>query len=214
VPDDRMNDGQLPAVSSLAKLDRGSAAMAAVTIVALLAFVWFRYSSSTRGKPVAVGDRAPLLRLVDLDSSEPLLVLGLTGKVVWIVFWSAEARDARESLAAIARASGKIRAHRKFSMFAAAVGAGNPDRVRAAAAEGGGGLPVYLASADSIRRFGAENADPPLHVLIDEAGEVIALARGTSEATLDRLADQVERRLNELDPHGTTRFAFGGQVTR
>ncbi len=182
--------------------------MAAVTVLALIAFLWFRYGSSTRSKSLAVGDPAPSLRLIDLDSSEPPLVLGLKGKVVWIVFWSSDAADAPQSLAAIARASSTIRAHRKFSMFAAAVGAREPDRVRAAAAESGGELPVYLASAESIRRFGAEQADPPLHVMIDENGQVIALARGAGSSTLDRLADQAKRRLDELEPHGTTRFAF------
>ncbi len=208
MPDDRKNEAQPSADLNRPRLDRTSAVMAAVTIVALLTFVWFRIGSSTSGKPLAVGDPAPLLRLVDLDSSEPLLVLGLKGKVVWIVFWSAEAPDAPQSLSAIARASSKIRAHRRFSIFTAAVGAAKPDRVRAAAAESGAALPLYLASADSIRRFGAENADPPLHVLIDENGQVIALARGTGSSTLERLADQAERRLDELDPQGTTRFAF------
>ena len=207
MPDDRTTDAEPDAAAQRAKFDRVSAAMAAVTVLALLAFLWFRYSSSTRGRSLAVGDPAPLLRLIDLDSSEPVLVLGLKGKVVWIVFWSAEAGDAPKTLAAIGRASSTIRAHRKFSMFVAAVGASKPDRVRAAAAEAGGELPVYLASAESILRFDAEQADPPFHVLIDENGQIIAMARGAGSGTLDRLADQAKRRLDELDPHGTTRFA-------
>jgi hypothetical protein len=213
VPDDPKNDVQPSADSNRPRLDRTSAVMAAVTIVALLTFVWFRIGSSTSGKPLAVGDPAPLLWLVDLDSSEPSPVLGLKGKVVWIVFWSAEAPDAPQSLAAIAHASSKLRAHRRFNMFTAAVGAAKPDRVRAAASQSGAALPIQLASADSIRRFGAENADPPLHVLIDEDGRVIALARGAGHSTLDRLAEQAERRLDELDPQGTTRFALQEPVT-
>ena len=71
-----------------------------------------------------------LLNLVDLDSSEPIFMAGLKGKVVWIVFWSAEAPAASSRLAAIARASKWIRPHRRFSLVTAAVPAGNPDRVR------------------------------------------------------------------------------------
>ena len=96
----------------------------------------------------------------------------------------------------------------------AAVESGEPDRVRAVVAESGVDLPVYLASPDSLRRFAAENADPPLNVLIDAEGQVIAIARGAGEATLDRLADQAKRRLDELDPMGNTRFAHRtGQET-
>ena len=192
MPDDRTNESEPAAAPQAAKLDRVSAAMAALTVLALIAFLGFRYGSSIRGKSLAVGDPAPFsVVLIDLDSSEPLLVLGLKEKVVWIVFWSAQAADVPHSLAAIARALSTIRAHRKFSMFAAAVGASKPERVRAAAAEAGGELPVDLASAETSRRFWRHEADPPLHVLIDENGQVIAMGEAGS-STLDRLADQVE----------------------
>ena len=52
----------------------------------------------------------------------------------------------------------------------------------------------------------APSADPPLHVLIDAAGHVIAMARGAGRPTIDRIADQAKRQLDELDPLGDTRF--------
>jgi hypothetical protein len=61
-----------------------------------------------------------------------------------------------------------------------------------------------------LRRFGAEKADPPLNVLIDAEGQVIAIARGAGDATLERLVDQAKRQLDELDPLGNTRFAHRG----
>ncbi len=67
-------------------------------------------------------------------------------------------------------------------------------------------LPIYIASPETRRRYGAERADPPLHVLIDAAGHVIAIARGAGRPTIDRIADQAKRQLDELDPLGDTRF--------
>ena len=155
-----------------------------------------------------MGDHAPLLRLVDLESSEPLLLLGLKGHVVWVVFWSAEAGDASQNLAAIARATSKLRAHRLFTMVTAAIEVDKPEKVRAAIAAGGVDLPVYLASAESRLKFGVDNAGLPLNVLIDADGKIMLMARGADEATLERIAAMARHRLAELDPQGNTRFAF------
>jgi hypothetical protein len=188
-------------------IDWLSALMATVTVAALFGAAWLRSGLFTSQRSLSVGDPVPILQLVDLDSSEPILMAGLKGKVVWIVFWSAEAADTSSRLTAIARASKGIRHHRRFSLVTAATPAGKPDRVRAVITESGVDLPVYLASPDSLRRFAAENADPPLNVLIDAEGQVIAIARGAGDATLERLADQAKRQLDELDPMGNTRFA-------
>jgi hypothetical protein len=189
-------------------IDWISALMATVTVAALLGAAWFRSGSFTTQRPLAVGDQAPLVQLVDLDSSEPMLLAGLKGKVVWIVFWSAKDPTAASSLAAIARASNPVRMHRRFTLVTAAVDSGEPDRVRAVANQSGAELPVYLATPDSVHRFAAEKADPPLNVLIDALGQVIAIARGAGQATLDRIALQAKRQLDELDPQGNTRFAY------
>jgi hypothetical protein len=92
-------------------------------------------------------------------------------------------------------------------MVTAAVESGDPKRVREVVAQSGVELPVYLASPDSLRRFSAPSADPPLNVLVDADGQIIAMARGAGDSMLDRLADQAKRLLDELDPMGNTRFA-------
>ena len=83
----------------------------------------------------------------------------------------------------------------------------NPTRRREAMAEVHATLPVYLATPETRRRFGVQDADPPLHLLIDERGQVAALARGAGQATIDRLASQARAWLDELDPMRNTRFA-------
>jgi hypothetical protein len=133
--------------------------------------------------------------------------VGLQGKVVWVVFWSAEASSGRTCLAELAAAVKRLEAHRRFAVVTAAVEAGHPGRVRATVAAHGVDLPVYLAAPETRRQFGAENADPPLHVLIDADGRVLAMARGAGRPTLERIAEQAGRRLDELDPLGPTRFA-------
>jgi len=46
--------------------------------------------------------------------------------------------------------------------------------------------------------------------LIDADGRILALARGAGRPTLERIAAQAGRRLEELDPMGATRFAAHG----
>src|SRR5262249_26734561 len=104
-------------------------------------------------------------------------------------------------------ASKGIRMHRRFSLLTAGVTSGEPERVGAVVAESGVDLPVYLASPDSLRRYAAEKFDPPLNVLVDAEGQVIAIARGAGLATLERRAEQAKPQLDELDPMGNTRFA-------
>jgi hypothetical protein len=189
------------------RIDRLSAAMGVVTAAALLAAAWQRFGPSSAPEPLAVGAEAPLLRLLDLETSDPLVLVGLQGKVVWVVFWSAAAPSGRSCLPELAAAWKGLKAHRRFSLVTAAVEAGDPGRVRATVAASGVDLPVYLASPQTRRRFGAERGDPPLHVLIDDQGQVIAMARGAGRATIERIADLARRRLDELDPLGQTRFA-------
>ena len=92
-------------------------------------------------------------------------------------------------------------------MVAAAVEVDKPERVRAVVAESGVKLPVYLANAETRQRFGATQVDPPLNVLIDADGRIATLARGTSPQTIQRIADQAQRLLDELGPADDTRFA-------
>ena len=62
-------------------------------------------------------------------------------------------------------------------MVTAAINSDQPERVRAALAEIHVTVPAYLAGPETLRRFGAELADPPLHLLVDGEGRIAALVR-------------------------------------
>jgi hypothetical protein len=148
---------------------------------------------------------------LDLETSEPLILLGLKGKVIWVVFWSANAPSGQSSLPKLEAAWKRLKQNRNFSLIAAAVDSERAQEVRSAIAAAKATMPVYLASLETRRRFGALDADPPLHLLIDEHGRIATLARGASQQTIDRLAAQAQNRLNELDPLRNTRFACSTQ---
>jgi hypothetical protein len=184
--------------------------MVIITAAALAGATWLRYRLWPASELPEIGALAPPIRLRDLDTSEPLVLAGLRGKVVWVVFWSADSSTGRSSLPALERVWRRLKAHRKFAMVAAAVEADKPRRVRDAVAESGVELTVYLASAETRRRYGAEQADPPLHALIDAEGRISAMARGAGRQTIERIAEAAQRQLDELDPLGNTRFAKQG----
>lgn len=189
------------------RIDGVTAIMIAVTAASLLGAAWLRTRRSTTDEPPAVGGLAPPLRLLDPETSEPLVLVGLRGKVVWVVFWSANSPSARSSLAAIEAAWHSLQTRGRFAMVPVAVETDDPDRVRTVAAASRVKLPIYLAGAESVRRFGAGDADPPLNVLIDAEGRIASIARGTSEQTMGRIASQARKMLEELGPADDTRFA-------
>ncbi len=195
------------------RIDWTSALMALVTLAASLGALWFYFGRHPGDAPLVVGSQAPLLQLTDLETSEPLLLAGMHGKVVWIVFWSAGSTTGPASLPVFERAWKGLKGHRRFGMAAAAVDS-EPARVRAAVASSGVDIPVYLASPESRRRYRAEKADPPLNVLLDAEGQVAAIARGTAPQTIDRIARQADRLLQELDPLGRVRFAGPPSLVR
>ena len=189
------------------RIDGITATMIVVTVALLLGAAWLWTRRLPENEPPAVGKLAQLLRLLDLETSEPVILVGLRGKVIWVVFWSADSPAGRSSLAAIEPAWSALKAEKRFAMVAAAVEADHPDRVRAAVAESGVKLPVYLASPETRKRFGVLEADVPLHVLIDAEGRIGTLARGSSPQTIERIAGQARRLLDELGPVEDTRFA-------
>jgi hypothetical protein len=144
---------------------------------------------------------------MSLDNSEPLVLLGLKGKVVWLSFWSARSSSGREGLRRLEEAWKRLRPHPRFALVAAAIDASEPEQVRAAIAGAGTSLPFYLAGPETCSRFGVGDADPPLHLLIDPRGRVAAVARGSGRETIDRLASQARGWLDEIDPLRNTRFA-------
>ena len=109
--------------------------MMLVTLAALVGAAWLRFgrSSATGGRRrAAVGAEAPPLRLIDLETSEPVVLVGLNSKVVWVVFWSAGAPSGRSCLAELEAATKRLRTHRRFAMVTAAVESDDPAAVRAA----------------------------------------------------------------------------------
>jgi hypothetical protein len=186
-----------------------SGLMLLVTVAALAGAAWLRFGRSSASEPpaVVVSAEAPPLRLNDLETSEPVVLAGLNTKVVWVVFWSAGASSGRSCLAELETASRRLRMHRRFAMVTAAVEIDDPAAVRVAVRNADFKLPTYLAGAETRQRFHAENADPPLHVLIDAGGRVLAMARGDDPPTVGRIAEEARRRLEEIDPLGETRFA-------
>ena len=192
------------------RIDAMTGMMMLVTVAALCGAAWMRFgrSSAPEASTASVGAEAPPLRLIDLDTSEPVMLVGLSSKVVWVVFWSTRAPSGRSCLAELEAATKRLRTHRRFAMVTAAVESDDPIAVRKTVGAVDFKLPVYLAGPETRRRFGAENADPPLHFLIDAGGRILAIACGDGQSAIGRIAEQARRRLEELDPVGETRFAW------
>jgi hypothetical protein len=143
-----------------------------------------------------------------------LLIAGQNGKVLWLVFWSADSNRGREELARLEPFWRRLRRSGRLSPVAAAVDFDRPDRVRAALSEMHATFPAYLAPAETLRQFGVQASDPPLHALIDAEGRVAVLARAASPEAIRRLAAQVQGWLDELDPRCPSRFASAGRGPR
>src|SRR4051794_36293045 len=163
--------------TSRPRIDWASAAMALAISLALAGTAWMRYGPAPASEPPGVGAPVPPLRFLDPATSEPLVLLGFRGKVVWLTFWSAESPAARADVLALDRVWNRLRTRSKFAMPAVAIEADPPEPVRAVLAETKAGLPVYLAPAETRRAFGATGRHLPFHLLIDENGRVGAVSR-------------------------------------
>jgi hypothetical protein len=188
------------------RADPVTAIMLVVTAIALLGAIWFKTKGTPGMDPPSVGAVAPPLGLLDLETSEPLVLVGQRGKVVWVVFWSAASPSASSNLAAIERASNPLHSRRRFAVVTAAVDTMLP-AVRAAVAESRVKLPVYLASAETVSRYDVAVGATPLHVLIDADGRIAAIAHETGPQTIERIAGQAGRLLDEMGPPDDARFA-------
>ena len=194
-------------IRSKRRIDAVTAVMVVLTAASLVGAAWLWIKRQPAIDPASAGAVAPPLRLLDVTTSEPMVLVGLRGKVVWLVFWSADSASASKSLAALEPAWNELKAKGNFAMVAAAVEADKPERVRAVVAESGVKLPVYLANAETRQRFGATQVDPPLNVLIDADGRIATLAQRHHPQTIQRIADQARKLLDELGPADDTRFA-------
>ncbi len=88
-------------VGSRRRVDPMTTLMIVMTAAGLLGAAWLRYGPSPAPPPPTVGGLAPPLQILDLDSSEPMVLAGLRGKVVWVVFWSANSTSGPASLPAL-----------------------------------------------------------------------------------------------------------------
>ncbi len=190
------------------KFDPVSAFMALVATVAILWGAWMRFGPSPTPEPLAPGAKLPPLKLIDPETNEPVLLLGLRDKVVWVTFWSATAVEARSDLNDLQSVWGRFQPHSRFAMAAVAIDADKSGAVRKLIATAKATLPVYLAAPETRKRFGADAAKLPLHILIDDTGRVAAVAQGRDGATFARLTEQAKQRLDQIDPLGSSRFVL------
>jgi hypothetical protein len=183
--------------------DLVNALLVMVTIIFLIGSCWIRFGTSTNRPSLAVGDLAPSLHLRDLNG-EPLIVLGLWGKVVWLTFWSA---TSREGLIVVDRLDQIWRGLDKeggFASFSLVIDDVEPEIVRDLIATRSLRLPAYLASAETCRDYGAAAGDLPLHVVINDDGRILAITRGSD---LEEIEEMVKARLRVLHSAGGALFA-------
>ena len=93
------------------RVDAMSGVMMLLTLVALVGagWLWFGRSSAPEASSATVGADAPPLRLVDPETSKPIVLTGLNDKVVWLVFWSATSPSGGSCLADVQSASRRLR---------------------------------------------------------------------------------------------------------
>jgi hypothetical protein len=196
-------------IPSRRRIDAVTAIMAMVTIASLAGAFWMKWMRGPDIAPATVGSIAPPLRLLDVRSSEPLVLAGVRGKVIWVVFWSTKEPKSAASFAELEPVWTSFKAESRFTMLAAAVESDSPAEVRRLVSDTRTTVPVYLASTETCRRFGAITGLPPLNVLIDADGRIATLARGTSPQTIERIRDQAQKLVDQLEPTMDTRFAQG-----
>ncbi len=189
------------------RIDWINAVLAVATSAAIGWVVWNHLGHTPPRNPPKVGTSPPPLRLLDVQTSEPLLLVGLRGKIVWIMFWSATAPADRAVIEDLASVTKQLQGRSRFSVVVVAVDRDSADAVKAASKALKGSLPVYIASEETQRAYGVTARQLPVHFLIDDDGQIGVIARGSDHATLARLADQAETWLDSLEPLGRTRFA-------
>src|SRR4051812_2602979 len=85
------------------RFDSVSASMALIASIAIVWAAWLRFGPPPPPEPLSPGAMLPALRLVDPETNEPVLLIGLRNKVVWVTFWSAAASEADSDLVDLER---------------------------------------------------------------------------------------------------------------
>lgn len=190
--------------------DRPSVALGLVTLMLVVATAWLRFGPGLWAAPPKVGSHLPPTRLERLQSAEQLLLLGVEGRVTWLVFLSSNSAEGLAVLPQLEAVWKKLSPTKRFALVAAAVDEDVPERLRTALAkyQGAGRLPLYLAGRDARRVFGVDGADPPWHFLVGPEGRIATIARGSGKEMIDRLAKQSSRWLESLEPLDDAHFAL------
>ncbi len=194
--------------------DRVNPMLAVLAIVLLSAAAWLRFGPGLVPKPVRVGEPMPPTRLVGLHDDGSRLLLGMEGRILWLVFLPADFDEADPVLPELAAAWERLKPDPRFGMAVAAADSFGPEHARAALEPYRGKLPLYLAGRDAPRSFGVEPTGAPWHFLIDPHGRVAALARGSGKETIDRLAKMASGWLDALAPAADARFRLAGAAGR
>ncbi|OJW17081.1 MAG: hypothetical protein BGO49_08010 [Planctomycetales bacterium 71-10] len=186
--------------------DRFNLALAAVALALLAGAAWLRFGPGLFARPVRVGEPMPPTRLAGLHDDGSRLLLGMEGRILWLVFLPAEPAEAAPVLPELASAWGRLKDDPRFGMAVAAADGLGPELARASLEPYRGKLPLYLAGADAPRSFGVEPSGGPWHFLVDPHGRVAAVARGSGKDTVDRLAKMAAGWLDALAPAADARF--------
>ena len=197
-----------PTTTKPAEIDWISALMAltASLMIAMSGYGWLmggRTGEPKRERP-AVASIPPPLRLIDPITGEPVVLIGLQGKVVWVSFISATSKDAQSDYDALSQVWKGLRLHQKFAM--AAVASPTKDRARVTRLISGASerFPTYIASEETALAFGVDSSNLPFHLILDPSGKVAAIG---GAGMTDRLAKDATQWLDEIEPSGWTRFA-------
>jgi hypothetical protein len=181
-------------------------ALAFVAVVLLAGAAWLRFGPGLSSGRVVMGGPMPPTRLTGLHDAGSRLLLGVEGRALWLVFLPVEPAEPAAVLPALVAAWDRLKDDPRFGMAVAATDALGPEHARAALEPYRGKLPLYLAGPDAPRSFGVEASGEPWHFLVDPRGRVAAVARGSGEETVDRLAKMASDWLDALAPLPDVRF--------
>lgn len=182
-------------------------AVAASFLIAISGYGWLTGGQSGKSKAErpAVGSMAPPLRLIDPVTGEPVVLVGLQGKVVWVSFISTSSKTAQADYDALSQIWKRLRLHQKFAMAAVALPPADRDKVTRLIGGSAERLPTYIASESTASAFGVDPPHSPFHLILDPTGKVVAIG---GEGMTSRLAKEATRWLDDIEPTGWTRFAF------
>lgn len=184
--------------------DRFNLALAVVALALLAGAAWLRFGAGSAAS--VMGEPMPPTRLSGLHDAGPRLLLGMEGRILWLVLLPVEPAEAEPVLPELVAAWDQLKDDPRFGMAVAATDPLGVEHAGAALETYRGKLPLYLAGVDVPRSLGVEASGEPWHFLVDPQGRVAAVARGSGKETVDRLARMASGWLDGLAPAVEARF--------